>query len=143
MFTDFYRAFYYSVLIGAGVTGIFYFRRVNKTFRWLCLLLVLTLISELVSRYFSLHKRPNGIIYILFTPVEFSIYAMIYHLLLNDKLWTKVLLISAACLCVGEIFNVLYFQHLDAPTNIMNIEGVLLVILSLKLFIEIGEKPVY
>jgi hypothetical protein len=143
MFTDFYRAFYYSVLIIAACISVLCFKKADKTFRWLCLLIILTLISELISRYFSIHRKPNGIIYIIFTPIEFFIYAMIYNLFFNDKFWAKVLFISVAGLIALEIINTLFFQHLAAPTNIMNVEGVLLVILSLKFFINISEKPVY
>lgn len=143
MFTDFYRSFYYTVIIIAAGFSLICFRGVNKANKWLCILIILTLISELVSRYFSVRHKPNGIIYILFTPVEFCVYAIIYSILLNDKLWTRIICLSVLGLVVAEIFNTLYIQHLKAPTNIMNAEGVLLVILSLKLFINIKENPVF
>ncbi len=143
MFTDFYRAFYYTVLLFSTGISLLFFSRVNKTFRWLCVLLVLTLLSELISRYFSLQRKPNGIVYIIFTPVEYLIYAVIFNLFLADKLWTKIIFASVACLIILEAVNTEFIQGLATPTNIMNAEGVLLVVLSLKLFITISEKPVY
>jgi hypothetical protein len=144
MFTDFYRAFYFSFLIIAAVISLLYFKKVDKTFRWVCLLIMLTLISELIAKYFSLHRKPNGVVYIIFTPVEYLVYAMIYISFFNDKKWSKILFTSVACLIFAEVVNTMFFQPvIETPTNIMNIESVLLVILSLKLFINIREKPVY
>lgn len=144
MFTDFYRAFYYSFLIIAAVISLLYFKKVDKTFRSVCLLTILTLISELIAKYFSFHRKPNGIVYIIFTPVEYFIYVVIYKTFFDEKKWAKILFISVACLVFAEVVNIIFFQPAnEAPTNIMNIESVLLVILSLKLFINIREKPVY
>jgi len=144
MFTDFYRAFYYSFLIIAAVIGLLYFKKVDKTFRWVCLLIILTLISELIAKYFSLHRKPNGIVYIIFTPVEYFVYVMIYTSFFDDKKWSKILFTSVACLVFAGIINTIFFQPaIETPTNTMNIESVLLVVLSLKLFINIREKPVY
>lgn len=144
MFTDFYRAFYYSVLIMAAGVGLLCFKKSDKTFRWMCSLIILTLISELIAWYFKFHRKPNGAVYIIFTPVEYFLYAMIYKSFFDDKKWTKILYLSVACFIFIEVINTFFFQSAnEAPTNIINIESVLLVILSLKLFIGIREKPVY
>jgi hypothetical protein len=144
MFTDFYHAFYYIVLIIAAVISLMYFKKVDKTFGWVCLLIILTLVSELIARYFKSHHEKNGTVYVIFTPVEYFIYAMIYKLFYNDKKWARILLISVGCLIISEVVNTIFFQSADeAPTNIINIESVLLVILSLKLFNNIREKPLY
>ena len=144
MFTDFYRAFYYSVLIIAAAIGLLYIAKVDKAFRWICLLLILTTISELVARYFKSHHENNNIVYVIFTPVEYFVYAMIYKMFFDDKKWTKILFISVAGLIFLELINTIFFQPIsETPTNIMDIESVLLVILSLKLFISIREKPVF
>jgi len=144
MAADFYLIFYYGVLLtGAGI-GLFYIKKVDTPFRWLCMLLIITLLSEAVGGYLSLHHIPNGLVYVIFTPIEYFMYAMVYKLFFNDKKWTRLLFGSIACLILLEMINIIFFQQPDeAPTNIMNIESVLLVILSLKLFIDIREKPIY
>ena len=69
---------------------------------------------------------------------------MVYKTFSNDKKWTRILFVSVACLVFLEVVNTIFFQHTnETPTNIMDIESVLLVILSLKLFIDIRKKPVY
>lgn len=144
MFTDSYRACYYSFLIIAAVISLLYYKKVDRTFRWLCILVILTLISELIARYFSFHRKPNGIVYVIFTPIEYYIYAMIYKMFFGDKKWTTILFISVACLIFLEVINTIFFQPTyEIPTNVMNVESVLLVTLALKLFISIREKPVY
>ncbi len=144
MFTDIYSIFYYSVLIVAAAISLLKFRKVEKSFKWVCLLLVLTLISELIAKYFSIHRQPNGIVYVIFTPVEYFMYTMIYQAFFDDKKWTRILGMSAAGLLVLEVVNTVFIQPVnESPTNIINIESVLLVILSLKLFISLREKPVY
>jgi hypothetical protein len=145
MFTDFYRSFYYGFLIIAAAISLLYFKKVDKTFRWLCLLIILTLISELTAYYISQHHtKPNNIVYHIFTPVEYFMYAMIYKMFFDDKKWTKILSTSIAFLIGAEILNTFFFQSLEEdPTNIMIAESVLLVFLSLRLFINIRQTPVY
>jgi hypothetical protein len=144
MFTDFYHAFYYPVLIIAAVISLLYFKKVDKTFRRLCLLIILTTVSELIAGYLKFHGHHNGLVYTIFTPLEYFMYTLVYQTFFNDKRWTKILWISAAGLALLEGINILFIQPAtDSPTNIMNIESVLLVILSLNLFNSLREKPVY
>jgi hypothetical protein len=142
MFTDFYRTFYYTVLIIAAGISLLYFKKADKPFKWLCALILLTLINELIAKYFAIHFKANGIVYMIFTPVEYFMYAMIYTLLFDDKKWTKILLVSVACLIAVEIL-MLFLQRENALGDTTNTESVLLVFLSLKFFITIKENPVY
>jgi len=143
MFRDIYLNLYYGILISATYISLSYLKKVDKPFALLCLLILLTAINEFIAGYLYFCRKPNGIVYLIFTPVEYFIYAMIYKIFLNDKKWTRILFISFACLIVLEIVNTIFYQRLSIPTNIMSIESVLLVILSLKLFIKIREEPVY
>lgn len=144
MFTDFYHAFYYSILIIAAIASIMYFRRVDRTFRSVCLLILLTVTSEFIARYCKVHYRANNVVYLIFTPIEFFMYAMIYKSFFNDKRWTKIIYLTIGGLIISTVVNAAFFQPPGkTPTNIMDIESVLLIILSLKLFIDIREKPVY
>ncbi|HEY2584094.1 MAG TPA: hypothetical protein VGI43_19960 [Mucilaginibacter sp.] len=143
MFKDFYAAFYYGILIVAASISLLYFKKVTRTFKWLCMLIIITLVSELIAKYFSLKHHPNSIIYIILTPIEYSIYAMIYSLFFKSKLWTRILFGSVVCLMVLEILNILFFSLQAANNNMIEVEGILLVAASLKLFIDIREKPVY
>jgi hypothetical protein len=135
---------YYSVLIIGATICMICFKKLDTPFKWVCVLIILTLSSELIAGYFSFHHKNNGIVYVIFTPIEYFIYTMVYKTFSNDKKWTRILFVSVACLVFLEVVNTIFFQHTnETPTNIMDIESVLLVILSLKLFIDIRKKPVY
>ncbi len=145
MFIDFYHSFYYSLLIMASVISLLFFKRADKTFKWLAVLIMLTLISELVAKYisFSLH-RSNAVVYHIFTPVEYFLYACIYKNFRHSKKWDRILVVSIGLLVGIEILNTIFFQPLQASdTNTMIVESVFLVFLSLNLFIKISESPVY
>ncbi len=143
-FSDFYHACYYCILPLAAVISLLYFKRADKAFKWLCILIFLTCLSEFTALYVGLHYGFNGIVYDVFTPIEYFMYANIYSLFLNDKKWKKILPLTVAFLIFVDVINVLFFQHItEVPTNTINIEMVMLVFLSLLLFINIREKPVY
>jgi len=144
MLKDVYSVFYYTVLIIGATICMICFNKVDRPFKWVCVLIILTLSSELIAGYFSFHRKNNGIVYVIFTPVEYFVYAMVYKTFFNDKKWSKILYFSVAFLIVAEVINTIFFQSAKkTPTNIIDIESVLLVILSLKLFINIRKKPVY
>jgi hypothetical protein len=143
-YPDFYHACYYCILIFATAISLVYFRRAEKAFKWLSVLITLTCISELTAKYVGLRYGSNAIVYDIFIPIEYFVYANIYSLFLKSKKWKKILLITTAVLFFGDIINVYFFQHTtEVPTNTINIEMVMLVFLSLLLFINIREKPVY
>src|ERR1700733_4177780 len=91
---DFYSVFYYSVLIIGATICMICFNKVDRPFKWLCVLIILTLSSELIAGYFSFHHKNNGIVYIIFTPIEYFMYVMIYKMFFDDKKWEKILFIS-------------------------------------------------
>ena len=140
-YPDFYRGFYYSILFIAAIISLLYFKRVERTFSWICFLVIVTLICEVTSNYvyFSLHLSKN-IIYHFFTPIEYFIYAYIYALFLNKKKWSRILLISVAAFIAVEIMNTLFLQPFKKfPSNIFIVEDLLLVFFSLILFTRIRK----
>ena len=144
MFRDFYDSFYYSLLIAATGTCLFLFKRVQKPFRLLAILTVLTLVNELISKYVALVLHNNSIVYHFFTPVEFLLYVLIYKEFFSEKKWARILWICFASLVLAEIFNTIFFQPLSVSnTNILLLENILLVVFSLGLFIKIRESAYY
>ncbi len=141
---SFYLAFYYIALVFAACTSIALFKKVEKVFKRIGLLVLLTIFNEIIAGFLSFRHVNNNSVYHLFTPVEYGVYVSIFTLFLNDERWKKMIFLSVAGLILLEIINTILFQHIDeTPTNIMNIESVLLVILSLRLFVSIREQPVY
>lgn len=138
MFIDFYYSLYYCSLILAALISIFLFIRADAPFRWLALLVVLTLISELSAIYILRFSKTNSIVYHFFTPIEYFFYTMIYYRFFRNKKWLYFLMGSVICLLLLEVLNTIYLQPLQVDnTNIAIVESIFLVFLSLMLFVNI------
>jgi len=140
---DFYDIFYYGCLLLAAITGLWYFHKADTEFKWLAVLILLTLVSELIAKYIAYGlDKPNSIVYHVFTPIEYTIYVIIFQGFLDHKKWNALLWLSAIGLFLFEIGNTIFFQSLhETNTNVMITESVLLVFLSLMLFLKIRETP--
>lgn len=143
MLFDFYDIFYYGCLLLAVITGVWCFHKVDTEFKWIAILIFLTLISELIAKYIAFGlEKPNSIMYHVFTPIEYTIYVIIFQGCLDHKRWNTLLWLSAIGLFLFEIVNTIFFQSLHVTnTNVMITESVFLVFLSLMLFLKIRETP--
>lgn len=145
IFYDFYHGFYYSILLISAIVGMLYFNRSQKPYKWISALLMFTLVSEVTSKYISFF--PNGITSIvthISIPLEFFFYVRIYQNFLESKKWNIILTWSVVIFLLAEIINTIYFQQLDqTPTNMLILESILLVFLSLRLFLHIRETRVF
>jgi hypothetical protein len=143
MIIEFYNVFYYSCLIISTLIGIFYFNKVEPPFKWLAILMLVTLISEGIAKYIAFGMgKTNNEVYHIFTPVEYILYLFIFSGFLNLKKWNAMLWVSAAGLVLLEIINTIFFQPLEVMnTNTIIAENILLVFLSLVMFLRIRETP--
>lgn len=140
---DFFDLFYYCSLIASASIGLACFKKLEPPFRWIAVLLVITVISELIAKFIAIGLgKPNNIVYHFFTPLEYGIYVIIFLHFLGHPQWKLPLLLSIAGLILLEIVNTIYFQPLTVMnTNTIIMENLLLVFLSLWLFIRIREAP--
>lgn len=146
MFTDFYHSFYYTILVIGALTGLVFVMRVDAPFKWLSILLLATLISEVVAKFFPSEFKTtnNNPVYHVFTIIEYLIYAIIYSYFFNSIFWTRLLTISVLFLIVAESINVVFFQPFQfTPTNSMILESLLLIFLSLSLFLKLRTNIAY
>jgi hypothetical protein len=145
MFSDFYHTFYYLLLFTGVLVSILLFNRLESPFKWLAILLILTLVSESIAKYISSSLgKPNNIVYHIFTIIEYILYAVIYSQLFRNSGWRRILIISVFILITAEIINVLFFQPLYVDnTNTMILESIFLIIISLSLFNKIRADMEY
>lgn len=143
MTLDFIDLFYYVSLTFSAAAGIYYYKKVDAPYRWIAILMLLTLVSELVAKYIAFGLNvPNNVVYHVFTPLEYAIYILIFNSFLGRKAWTKFLWLSLGLLIALEIVNTLFFQPLYVfNTNTITVENAFLVILSLILFLKIRQHP--
>ncbi len=143
MSADIYDLFYYfSLLISVGV-GCFLYRKTDRPFKYLTLLLIVTLGSEMIAKYVAYGMDiSNSVVYHIFTPIEYTIYVLIFINFIQKKNINRLLWISAAGLILYQIINTLLLQPIPEPTtNTMITESTLLVVLSLILFLKIRVTP--
>ncbi len=138
MFSEFCHSFYYSSLIVAAYTCLLLFYKADAPFRWLALLVIVTLASESIAKYLAFKTGNNSIVYHIFTPIEYFFYANIFSRFLKNKSWNVFLIASVVVLVILEFLNTKYLQPLNEDnTNIMIFENILLIFLSLMLFVNI------
>lgn len=145
MFSDFYHAFYYIILFIASIGSLVLFFKIDNVYRWISLLLFITLASEVSSRYISYSIGvSNNTIYHFFVPIEFILYAVIFSKFIKSKKWDKYLIILSIVVIIAEVFNTMFLQPINQTnTNTMILESVILVFLSLMLFLRIKESTMY
>lgn len=138
MFSEFYHSLYYGTLILAACVSLLLFHKAAPPFRWLAVLIIITLASEFTAKYLSDRFGNNSIVYHIFTPIEYFFYANIFYRFFKRKKWNGFLISSVAVLILLEFLNTKFLQsiHVD-NTNIMIFENILLVFLSLMLFVSI------
>jgi hypothetical protein len=120
--------YYIIQILGIG-TGIFYFRKLSRSSKYLLLLLLLTFVSELFANYFA-HKLHNNLfVYHIFNPIQFILILLSYNYELKKK-WIY------AIIAIGIVFSITnsflfqpYETHLNS--NFLNIESVLFVLITL------------
>lgn len=138
MFSEFYQGCYYGSLILAACISLILFHKSEAPFRWLALLIIITLASECVAKYMSDRYSNNSIVYHIFTPIEYFFYANIFFRFFKKRKWSGFLVSSVALLILLEFLNTNYLQSIQVDnTNIMMVENILLVFLSLMLFVSI------
>lgn len=142
LFTDFIHSFYYCVLILCAVCSFFLFKKAHTAFRYVGLLIILTLLSELVAKYLSYTLQiSNNIVYHFFTPVEYLFYTLIFSTLFKGRKSKIAIYSSLVLLIIAEVVNTIYFQDLTRTnTNTMIVESLFLVFFSLLYFAKLMES---
>ena len=145
MFSDFSHAAYYSILMIGALSGLLLITRVSAPFKWLAVLLMVTLVNELLARYCKYTLRiTNNPVYHIFTVVEFALYAIIYRYFLHSAKWNRILNFSILGFVLFELINLLFFQPINiSNTNSLLLEGLLLIFFSLNLFLQIRSDMAY
>lgn len=89
----------------ATIVAIVRFKKLEAPLRFLCFLVFFSLTTELVSRILWIYKIPNLFLLPMYTTVEFSLIAWVYHLALRQYTfgrWIPRLLVGFI-LCSGAI----------------------------------------
>lgn len=131
-----FQVSYYSILIIGVVISIVVFKKVTTPFKFLCLLISITTVSEIIAKWLSYYKHNNSLVYHIFVPVEFILYCCVFSVLYTRKL--NFIIKNAIFIIVVELINTLFYQNVNTSnTNVILLESTMIVIYIFRLFQKI------
>ncbi|MDZ4823402.1 MAG: hypothetical protein SH856_08080 [Flavobacteriales bacterium] len=133
----------YLLALTASTGGGWYlWRRVSMASQILIVLLSLTLLSEFLTHISGMPAAPRMVMYIIYTPLSFSMYVWIYHLLLrgnfNQRLTTFFFLVVLIAGIGAPLFVTSFVQF---PSLGISICSLVVVVCSLLLFAQMLQSP--
>jgi hypothetical protein len=100
-------------------------------------LVFMTIISESLSTISAHQIKSNSAIFHLFTAVEFSLFSLIYYLLLKNPKFKTLVFVCVFLFAGFVVLNALYFQPVSQmPFNNNMLASVLLMTYAFLLFLE-------
>jgi len=137
------KILYLLLFLGIAV-GVFYYRKLNSAFKYLIILLICVLITEVGSKiipHYGFNKNP---LYILFSILHYPIFSYIYYQFLSKKKDFKIhLLVTAFLYYFFVVLNIIYLQPVTIfPSNIILVESVFILSQILYLFYDMLHHPI-
>lgn len=130
------RAIYYGVLLLGIALGIKNFKSLALPFKWLLVLLVVTLITEVIALGLALTIRTSGPVYHINTVLFFGLVNGIYYHLSENKILKLFTIYSIPVFVLLAVLNVLFLESFFRfPVFTSVIEGLKNVFLALFFFV--------
>ncbi len=134
---------YLIVLLLVSIKGIVSYKKLTAPFKYLTVYILLTLVSECISRYLAVTIKNSSPPYHVFVMIEYAILASIYKLLIDNTSVKKYITISIYVFCITSILNSIFLQKLMVyPTNMLLISYTLLLIDAFILFFQMLNHPI-
>jgi hypothetical protein len=123
---------YFITIILAAAIAFINYKRFDRATKMLSILLVITMISELISRYCAVHYKNNNFIFHIFNVIELYLLTLYFTEALKIKS-IKVIAISAALIYpLLATLNCIYAQPISTlNSNFIMFESFLVIIMSL------------
>lgn len=126
---------YLALLFLVAIAGFARYKKLNKQFRILAILILCTLISESIKKVYGKIYQNSMPVAHVWAIIEYAFYAFIFYLFLNSDRIKKVVIISIAGMLVLEIINLVFFEKITQfPSLILEVSHIIYVIYSLLLF---------
>lgn len=135
---------YLGILTLTTVLGAIRFRTLDKGGRVICLLLVLTLISESIAYLLAFKTGSNIIVYHIYNPIEFFLLSLYFNFTIDIFRRKHVgIYIGFFALLMG-VLNSLYIQPItEFNTYYLLFEGLCIISISLFSFYQLMLKDTY
>ncbi|MFL5810637.1 MAG: hypothetical protein ACJ749_14035 [Flavisolibacter sp.] len=135
-----------SVLLAGIIIGAINFKSSKRPFTLLFLLLIATFTTEAMAEYFAHKYRNNLVVYHLFNPIEYALFALIFYFLIENRRFKTFIFCTIIVYIPLSILNSLYIEPFSRNyinTNAILTESILLVIFSLQVLYEILTSHTY
>ncbi len=135
---------YFVILLIALAIGMVRYKKLTIPFKILAFSVLVTIVLEVVSRFFALKYQNNALILHFMSICGYIFYSAIYFLLFKSKVIRKAIKVFIPLLIVFFVINILYLQQpvdKQFPTNIYFITNILYVVISLLMFKQMLQYP--
>jgi hypothetical protein len=134
---------YLMLLLIVTVIGLVRYKTRTGPFRALTLFVGVTLVSEVMTRIVTTWIGYSSPVYHVYIIVVYLCYAWIYRELCQSKPIKKAILISVPVFIGLSVVNTLFYQSLHRfPSNMLQIECVLIIVLSLTIYRQMFNYPI-
>ena len=127
-----------TMLPACWLLSLYRWKYLSKADRWICLLLLATVIEEYIARYYQVVYHNNFPTYHFYTPIELSIIA--FYFVSSFKIKSPILWGSIICIvsCTLAALNTIYLQPLlKFNSYFLLFEGIMVISLCLIAFYKI------
>lgn len=133
---------YIAILLTGGVVGILKWSYLDKTFKLVCGLLLLTFVTETTSNICAYLIKSAVIVYNIFDPLEVIFFTLIFSNIFNNRKYKKNVIIFGVLISILIIAtSVLKLQGRLINTVAVVIKSNFYIVLSLLKFKEILLNP--
>jgi len=133
---------YLILLFLISIFAIYKYKRLTAPFKILTILIVLTFLSEVVSRYLAITIRNSNYTYHFFSVIEYSCIAIIYLQSITSSTTKSIIKLTLLLVPVLAVLNTIFVQPLYTfPSNIILVTYTLLLLFSLSLFYQFWNYP--
>jgi hypothetical protein len=111
------------------------FKKMNRSFNVLTILIACTLISEITSRILAVKYHNSSPVYHALNLISFTGYGLIYYFLMKNPARKRFVIVVMVSACLFSIFNSIFLQNLwSFPSNALSILCLSNIFFSLLLF---------
>lgn len=137
MSTAFY--FYLLVLIAGAIVTLLCFGKLNSTFRLIGITIVITLISEGISREFGSVEERN-LRYTLYAPLYFGLTVLAYRYYFVKRAYINIAYICLATVLGNSLLAVAKFGFYQFSGMVIAIDSLAIIICSLLGFLQLLQQ---
>jgi hypothetical protein len=101
---------YLSILLTGAIAGFIHYRKLEPEFKIITILLLITLISESITRVLAVTIRNTSPVYHFYSPIEYIGWALAFYYLAISFTLKRLILFSIVVFVILSVLNSLFLQ---------------------------------